>query len=57
MCMHVCRYEIMKERLQKRLVEVFEEQLPHLKDKIDYVSSGTPMTNNFYLGTVNGEVS
>ncbi len=50
-------YESAKKALQDRLIEIFKEQFPHLVDKIDYVSSGTPMTNNTYLNSVNGEVN
>ena len=37
-------------------MDVFIDYFPHVKDKIDFVTSGTPLSNNFYLGSVNGEV-
>ena len=42
--------------LQDKAVMIFEEQFPELKGKADFICSGSPLTNNFYLGTVQGEV-
>jgi all-trans-retinol 13,14-reductase len=49
-------YDTAKSRLQSRMVEVFKEEFPHLESKIDYVSTGTPLTNNFYIGSSKGEI-
>jgi all-trans-retinol 13,14-reductase len=46
----------MKKQTEEFLLEVVYEQYPLLKGKVSFVDSGTPLTNNFYLGTVNGEV-
>lgn len=50
------RYEIMKSQMERKLLRIVEEQYPKAKGRIAHVSSGTPMTNNFYLGSINGEV-
>ena len=52
----VCRYEVMKSQMEKKLLRIVEEQYPLTKGRVTHVSSGTPMTNNFYLGSINGEV-
>ena len=31
------------------------ENYPFLKNMIDYISVGTPLTNNYYLNSINGE--
>jgi all-trans-retinol 13,14-reductase len=49
-------YEREKKGLQDRLVAIFSETYPHLANKIAYVTSGTPLSNNFYLGSSEGEV-
>jgi all-trans-retinol 13,14-reductase len=46
----------MKRQMEQKLLRIVEEQYPKTKGHIVHVSSGTPLTNNFYLGTVNGEV-
>jgi all-trans-retinol 13,14-reductase len=46
----------MKRQMEQKLLRIVEEQYPKTKGQIVHVSSGTPLTNNFYLGTVNGEV-
>ena len=50
------RYEALKRRLQDKLVNVFKEQYPELVEHIDYVTSGSPLSNKFYLGSKYGEV-
>ena len=42
--------------MEEKLLRIVEEQYPKTKGRIAHVSSGTPLTNNFYLGSVNGEV-
>lgn len=46
----------LKARLQARLLDVFKREFPALKDHIKYVDLGTPLTNDFYLGSTRGEV-
>jgi hypothetical protein len=46
----------MKKQTEEFLLKVVYEQYPLTKGKVTFVDSGTPLTNNFYLGTVNGEV-
>ena len=50
-------YEAAKKKLQERMLAVLFEQFPQLTDKVRYVDTGTPVTNNYYLGTNFGEVS
>eukprot|EP01041_Mallomonas_annulata_P005000 gene5000-10006_t len=50
------QYEATKKMIENRLLLVFQEIFPHLMDKIRHVESGTPLTNNFYLGKMFGEV-
>ena len=47
----------LKQLLQKRLMNVFFEEFPHLRDKVVHVSTGSPVSNNFYIGSQQGEVS
>lgn len=49
-------YDTAKELIQQRLLDVLNEQWPQLTSKIVHVSTGTPVTNNFYIGTQFGEV-
>jgi all-trans-retinol 13,14-reductase len=49
-------YSNEKTILESRLLKVFEAEFPHLVDKIDFIKSGTPLTNNYYLNSVFGEV-
>lgn len=42
--------------MQNKVVEVFTDYFPQVKNKIDFVTTGTPLSNNFYLGSVNGEI-
>ena len=37
-------------------MNIFYELYPQLKDKVTYISSGSPLSNNFYYGTIEGEV-
>ncbi|CAE7491356.1 retsat, partial [Symbiodinium microadriaticum] len=49
-------YEVMKKQMEGKLLRIVEEQFPKTKGRVAHVSSGSPLTNNFYLGSVNGEV-
>jgi len=49
-------YDDTKKLLEKRMLDLFSENYPNLVPYIDYTTSGTPVTNNFYLGSVEGEV-
>jgi all-trans-retinol 13,14-reductase len=49
-------YLVAKAALEARMVSIFKNEFPQLADKIDHVSSGTPLTNNQYLNSVRGEV-
>lgn len=50
------QYKNTKKIVENRMIKVFAENYPQLVPYIDYVSSGTPITNNFYLGSTEGEV-
>lgn len=47
---------MMKKQTQDFLLDIVYEQFPQLKGKVAFVDSGTPLTNNFYIGSLNGEV-
>lgn len=53
----VLRYNLVKKAIEKKLVKALIEVFPQLHDKIDHISSGSPLTNNFYYGTTQGEVN
>ena len=46
----------LKARLQERLLGILKREFPALKDHIKFVDLGTPLTNDFYLGSTRGEV-
>ncbi len=46
----------MKKNLQDKVVDVFEEQFPHLKGAADVIISGSPLSYNFYIGSSRGEI-
>lgn len=49
-------YEALKAGLQARLLEKLREHVPALRGRaLGYVDLGTPLSNNFYLGTKWGE--
>lgn len=37
------------------MTEAVLEHIPELRDRIEYVDLGTPLTNDFYLGSRHGE--
>lgn len=49
-------YNDLKKLLEKKFLDVFLNTFPNLKDHVDFVDSGTPLTNNYYLGNYQGEV-
>lgn len=49
-------YNQMKKQTEDKLLEIIYEQYPQLQGKVSFIDSGTPLTNNFYIGTLNGEV-
>ena len=49
-------YKEFKQKISDRLLnECLFKHYPELKDKIEYITIGTPLTNSFYLGSPNGE--
>jgi all-trans-retinol 13,14-reductase len=48
-------YDKFKHRLQERMLEKVLELLPAIKGHISHVTLGTPLSNNFFLGTKWGE--
>jgi len=48
-------YETMKKRLTHRLTEAVLAKLPQLRGRLTYVDLGTPLSNDYYLGTSWGE--
>ena len=49
-------YKEFKNAISDRLInECLLKHYPQLKDKMEYISVGTPLTNKFYLGSPNGE--
>lgn len=50
------RYKELKRMVEDRMLDVFCQTFPHLKERIHFVDSGTPMTNKFFLGAQHGEV-
>lgn len=47
----------MKGAVEGRLVSIVKDFYPQLRDRIAHVSSGSPLTSNFFLGTHYGEVT
>jgi hypothetical protein len=50
-------YENVKKAIEDRMMTVFYEQYPQLIGKVAHITSSSPLTNNFYLGAIEGEVS
>ncbi len=54
---YMYRYIDAKSVLEKKLVKIMKEVFPNINDDhIKHVSSGSPLTSNFYYGTHHGEV-
>lgn len=43
--------EILKEKIWGQVLKLY----PQLKDKVEYMDLGTPLSNNFYIGALEGE--
>lgn len=48
-------YAALKERIGDRLLEMMLERYPHLRDRVEYLSVGTPLDTAFYLAKSHGE--
>jgi len=48
-------YDGLKKRLTTRMIDAVLAKLPQLMGRIDYVDLGTPLSNDYYLGTSWGE--
>ena len=49
-------YEELKHRIGRRMWEQACTLFPQLRDKEEYFDIGSPVTNNYYLGTPRGEI-
>ena len=49
-------YITLKRRVENKLREIFLKRFPHLQDSIDFVETGSPITYDTYLGTVEGSI-
>jgi len=49
-------YDDLKNRLAEKIWEQTCRFYPQLKDKRDYFDVGTPLTNNYYIGSPKGEI-
>lgn len=49
-------YESIKKTFGHKAVEQACQLFPSIRDHIDYVSVGTPVSNNYYLGAPRGEI-
>ena len=49
-------YEKIKENLINRLLTTLYSEYPGIKDYVDFVELGTPLSNDFYLGTYRGAI-
>ena len=49
-------YESLKKDIGKQMWHQVLEMYPHLEDKVEYFDIGTPLSNQFYLGSSSGEV-
>ncbi|XP_041029440.1 all-trans-retinol 13,14-reductase-like [Carcharodon carcharias] len=49
-------YENLKMDIAKRLIDQVTEYFPQLKDKIEYIRVGSPLTNQFYIAASCGEM-
>ena len=50
------KYEELKEKMSKRLLETLYHQLPHLKGKIDHYELSTPLTTQNFMNYKEGEI-
>ncbi|KAJ8344853.1 hypothetical protein SKAU_G00290460 [Synaphobranchus kaupii] len=49
-------YKAVKEAFINSIVDVVVEIFPNIKDKIEYVDAGTPITNQHYIAAPRGEI-
>uniref|UniRef100_A0A672RN64 All-trans-retinol 13,14-reductase n=1 Tax=Sinocyclocheilus grahami TaxID=75366 RepID=A0A672RN64_SINGR len=49
-------YKELKEAFISKILEAVTEIFPKIKDRIEYVDAGTPITNQHYIGAPKGEI-
>lgn len=49
-------YQSLKNEIGRRMWHQILEMYPHLEGKVEYFDVGTPLSNQFYLGSYSGEV-
>ncbi|KAL2101213.1 hypothetical protein ACEWY4_002974 [Coilia grayii] len=49
-------YKELKEVFIQSVVDVVTQIYPNIKDRIEYVDAGTPITNQYYIGAPKGEI-
>jgi all-trans-retinol 13,14-reductase len=49
-------YEELKEHLTQRMLEALYSKMPHLRGKIDYYETSTPLSTDFFCGYKKGEL-
>ncbi|XP_009076452.1 PREDICTED: all-trans-retinol 13,14-reductase, partial [Acanthisitta chloris] len=49
-------YEDLKKTFVDTIMEIVFKLYPGIEDKIDYISGGTPLTNQYYIGSPRGEL-
>ncbi|XP_051894533.1 all-trans-retinol 13,14-reductase-like [Pristis pectinata] len=49
-------YENLKMALARNLIDQTTEYFPQLKDRIEYIKVGSPLTNQFYIAASRGEI-
>uniref|UniRef100_UPI00398EF264 all-trans-retinol 13,14-reductase-like n=1 Tax=Pristiophorus japonicus TaxID=55135 RepID=UPI00398EF264 len=49
-------YENLKMGIARRLIDQITEYFPQLKDKIEYIKVGSPLSNQFYVAASRGEI-
>jgi len=49
-------YELAKKAFGQRIWDQVVGIFPQLQDKVEYLEVGSPLTNNFYLGSNSGEI-
>ncbi|XP_027016914.1 all-trans-retinol 13,14-reductase-like [Tachysurus fulvidraco] len=49
-------YEELKETIINSVLELLTQIYPEIKDKIEYIEAGTPITNQHYLAAPKGEI-
>ncbi|XP_074658852.1 all-trans-retinol 13,14-reductase-like [Tubulanus polymorphus] len=49
-------YENRKMKLKRKMWDQVVQLYPQLKDKVEYIEAGTPITNKYYIGSNKGEI-